>query len=416
MIAPISNRFASSQLRDRRTAKISAVLPVYNESAILRQLTQQLVGVLAQQTRSFEIVYVNDGSTDDSRTILDELAANDSRIVVVHLARNFGHQPAVHAGLEHAVGNAVIVMDSDLQDDPQAIPDFLSCWECGFDVVYAVRTNRKESAVRRLLFYSFYRVLNLISTTTIPEDAGNFGLIDRRVVAAMLSLPECDRYFPGLRSWAGFRQTGIPVERAARHDAHPRVSMKGLFRLAKTAIFSFSAFPLSFFYVIAAISAAVCAGATGFVLFHKMFTGLAVAGWASTIITASFFGSLNALGISILGEYVIRIYDQVRSRPVYLAESTRNYDVPENTLVMPRMGRHKSRSSTNRSISVAPPVSVPAPTDSVASLLESIQRDFDLVVASQMTGTAPDQTPPSPLAPIPPRSHAESRSATQSGP
>lgn len=319
MIMPLS-----SSRRDRHSVTISLVLPVFNETAILRELTRQLVDVMEEDALQFEIVYVNDGSSDGSRENLNALSAGDDRIVVVHLSRNFGHQPAVHAGLEHASGDVIIVMDSDLQDDPKAIPRFLQQWENGYDVVYAQRVNRKENAAKRFLFYSFYRVLNSIADIAIPADAGNFGLMDRKVVDALLQLPERDRFFPGLRSWAGFRQTGIAVERAARHDDQPRVSLRGLFRLANTAIFSFSGFPLKFFYVIAAISAAVCCGSIGFVLWHKTMTGLAIPGWASMIITASFFGALNALGISILGEYVIRIFDQVRSRPVYLAETITN--------------------------------------------------------------------------------------------
>ena len=312
------------QTRNRRTAKISVVLPVFNETAILQELNRRIVTVLERMGSRFEVLYVNDGSSDGSRENLNALASQDRRIVVVHLSRNFGHQPAVHAGLEHASGNVVIVMDSDLQDSPEAIPSFLDRWEDGFDVVYAQRTNRKESLAKRALFFSFYRVLNAIADSPIPADAGNFGLLDRSVVDTVLSLPERERFFPGLRSWAGFCQTGIPVERAARHDDSPRVSLRGLFRLAKTAVFSFSSFPLKFFYVVASISAAMCLGTIGFVLWHKLFTGLAIPGWASVIITASFFGSLNALGISILGEYVIRIYDQVRARPVYVKAETIN--------------------------------------------------------------------------------------------
>lgn len=319
MIAPLPREH-----RDRRSAVISLVLPVYNETAILSELTRRIVTVMEAESAQFEIVYVNDGSSDGSRETLNALAASDPRIVVVHLARNFGHQPAVQAGLEHAAGNLVIVMDSDMQDDPAAIPRFLEQWENGFDVVYAQRFNRKENVAKRFLFFSFYRVLNSIADSPIPADAGNFGLLDRRVVDALLQLPERDRFFPGLRSWAGFRQIGIRVERAARHDDQPRVSLTGLFRLAKTAIFSFSSFPLKFFYVIAAVSAGVCLASAGFVVWHKTFTGLAIPGWASTIMTASFFGALNALGISILGEYVIRIYDQVRSRPIFLADSVVN--------------------------------------------------------------------------------------------
>jgi polyisoprenyl-phosphate glycosyltransferase len=310
----------TSSSRDRHHILTSVVLPVFNESAILRELTRRIVGVMEHAELPFRIVYVNDGSSDGSRELLDQISAEDARVDVVHLSRNFGHQAAVHAALTHSTGDVVVLMDSDLQDDPEAIPRFLEQWEQGFDVVYAQRVKRKESAGKRLLFYSFYRILNAIADSPIPSDAGNFGLMDRKVVNALLELPECDRFLPGLRSWAGFRQTGIPVERAARHDLTPRVSLRGLFRLAKTAIFSFSAFPLKFFYVIAAISALTCAGSIGFALWHKAMTGLAVPGWASTIITASFFGALNALGISILGEYVIRIYDQVRHRPVYLAD------------------------------------------------------------------------------------------------
>jgi dolichol-phosphate mannosyltransferase len=347
-----------SEQRDRRSVVVSVVLPVFNEVAILSELTRQIVEVMQDDFLQFEIVYVNDGSKDGSREQLNALAAADDHIVVVHLSRNFGHQSAVQAGLEYCSGDVVIVMDSDLQDDPRAIPRFLDQWESGYDVVYAQRVNRKESAGKRFLFYSFYRVLNSIADNPIPADAGNFGLMDRKVVDALLQLPERDRFFPGLRSWAGFNQTGVAVERAERHDDHPRVSLRGLFRLAKTAIFSFSGFPLKFFYVIAAISASVCAGSIGFVLWHKMMTGLAIPGWTSMIITASFFGALNALGISILGEYVIRIYDQVRSRPVFVADSVKN------RLQLPRQADRPMSSSTNESV------------DRLELLLESLEKEY----------------------------------------
>ncbi|MDG1894693.1 MAG: glycosyltransferase family 2 protein [Fuerstiella sp.] len=311
-------------IRDRRTCFVSVVMPIFNEAANLRQLTDAVRDALQDCCRACEIVYVNDGSTDGSRELLDGLAGQDERIVVVHLSRNFGHQPAVHAGLEQARGNVVILMDSDLQDDPGAITKFLTQWESGFDVVYAQRVNRKESLPKRVLFHGFYRVLNAVAESRIPDDAGNFSLMDRSVVDAMLSLPERDRYLPGLRSWTGFRQTGIPVERLARHDDNPRVSLLGLFKLAKTAIFSFSSFPLTLFYGIAAASSVVCLSAVGFVLYHKALTGFAIPGWTSIIITASFFGALNAFGIIVLGEYVIRIYDQVRARPIYVTNEVRN--------------------------------------------------------------------------------------------
>jgi dolichol-phosphate mannosyltransferase len=304
---------------------VSVVLPCFNEARVLERLTESIVRALDRGEDRYEIVYVNDGSTDDSVEILEGLAAASPAIRVVHLSRNFGHQAAVQAGLEHARGDAVVVMDSDLQDDPAAIADFLDRWRAGYDVVYAVRYNRKESPPKRFLFYAFYHVLNAISDLPIPQDAGNFGLVDRAVVDHLRQLTDRDRFYPGLRRWVGFRQIGVPVERHARHDDKPRVSLRQLFRLAKSAIFSFSRVPLAVFYTVAIVSLLVCLGLCGFTLYHKLFTGLAIPGWTSVTITSSFFGALNALGIAILGEYVIRIYDQVRARPMYIVARKVNF-------------------------------------------------------------------------------------------
>jgi len=323
MIAPANTSRPTDSL-------ISVVLPQYNEGEILTRLVELVEAALKQCATRYEIVFVNDGSTDGSGELLDEIAGENPNVRVLHFSRNFGHQAAVQAGLEHAQGDAVIVMDSDLQDDPKAICDFVAKWQEGYDVIYAERTKRKENPAKRLLFYSFYRFLNSISDTPIPNDAGNFGLIDRQAVAAIVSMKDSDRYFPGLRRWVGFKQIGIPVERLERHDDCPRVSMAGLFRLAKSAIFSFSRFPLTMFYGIAGLSAAVFFTFLGVTLYHKYISGLAIPGWTSIIMTASFFGSLNALGIGILGEYVVRIYDQVRARPGYIVERcTQQTSTPE---------------------------------------------------------------------------------------
>lgn len=299
---------------------ISVVLPVYNESRILPLLAAQLTRVLQFMESAYEIIFVNDGSKDESGMVLDQLAASSNHIRVVHLSRNFGHQAAVHAGLAHARGDAVVIMDSDLQDDPEAIVQMIGRWREGYDVVYALRRNRKEGKIKKFLFSAFHRMLSKVASVSIPADAGNFGLIDSRVARLILALGERDRYFPGLRSWVGFKQTGIEVERNARYDDKPRVSLRGLFRLAKTAIFSFSAMPLMVFHVIGVAATAVFLGLSGFSLFCKLFTDLAIPGWTSYILSGSFFGALNAMGIAILGEYVIRIYDQVRGRPLYLVE------------------------------------------------------------------------------------------------
>ena len=308
---------------------ISIVLPVFNEQSVLVQLQQSVEEALQIIGCQYEIIFVNDGSSDNSGNILDELAELNSRVRVLHFAKNFGHQAAVQAGLLHATGDAIVIMDSDMQDSPSAIVDFVETWQAGYDVVYAIRTKRKENILKRWAFQSFHKTLNLISHTPIPRDAGNFGLIDRKVAIQIAQLNDRDRYFPGLRSWVGYRQTGIQVERLARYDENPRVSFIPLCRLDKTAIFSFSFLPLTIFYLIAACSSLACFVLTSFVLYHKLFTGLAIPGWASTTITASFFGAINALGIGILGEYVTRIYDQVRARPMYIVGTKTNFANPE---------------------------------------------------------------------------------------
>jgi len=312
---------------DRRTAEdalVSVVLPVYNEAEALERLLGGVTESLAACGTDYEVIFVDDGSRDESPQILDRLAGENARVCVIHLARNFGHQAAVQAGLAHARGDAVVLMDSDMQDAPEAIPRFLQQWRAGFDVVYALRTRRKENGLKRVLFAAFHRLLARAASIRIPADAGIFGLVDRRVADRILALGERDRYFPGLRCWVGFRQTGIEVERNARYDDHTRVSLAGLFRLAKTAVFSFSSLPLTLFYAIGGLAAVVFVGLASFSLFCRLFTDLAIPGWTSHILTGSFFGALNALGICMLGEYVVRIYDQVRARPLYLVDRTVN--------------------------------------------------------------------------------------------
>lgn len=310
---------------------VSGVLPVYNEAKVLDELAARVSQAIELTGARYEIVFVNDGSTDGSPQILDRLAAENPNIRVVHFSRNFGHQAAVQAGLAHATGDVAVLMDSDMQDSPEAIGRFLAEWRAGYDVVYAVRSERQEAWWKRCLFDGFHNLLAAISNTPVPPHAGNFSLIDRRVVREIVALGERDRYLPGLRAWVGYRQKGLEVRRGARYDDKPRVSLRGLWRLAKTAIFSFSSVPLALFYVIGYTSLALFAGLTAFALYCKLFTTLAIPGWTSEMLVASFFGAVNALGISILGEYVTRIYDQVRARPLYLVARTCNLQNATNS-------------------------------------------------------------------------------------
>jgi dolichol-phosphate mannosyltransferase len=313
-----------------RDTRISVVLPTFNESAILPDLYRTVIDILKKLNIIHEMIFINDGSTDNSGEILDEIAKEDPNVIVIHLSRNFGHQPALQAGLEYATGNAIIVMDADLQDNPEAIPQFLKEWQKGYDIVYAVRVKRKENILKRFSFNAFYRLLTLISDTQIPLDSGNFGLIDRKVCNQIVSLREHDRYYPGLRSWVGFKQKGIEIDREARYDDSTRVGLIGLFKLAKAAIISFSSFPLTIFSFFGIIALIMFIGLSILTLYHKFILGIASPGWASFLITVSFFGAINALGIGILGEYVIRIYSEVRQRPLFLIERCTN-DPKERT-------------------------------------------------------------------------------------
>jgi polyisoprenyl-phosphate glycosyltransferase len=309
---------------ERSETLVSVVLPVFNELKVLSTLLGRVRQAISALGLRSEIIFVDDGSTDGSARMLDQMAARSEQVRVIHFSRNFGHQAAVQAGLRFARGHAVVLMDSDLQDAPEAIGRLLDTWRAGYDVVYALRAKRKERAWKRLLFVGFHRLLAAVSTTPIPPDAGNFSLIDARVVREIVALGERDRYLPGLRSWVGFRQTGVVVERLARYDDRPRVSLRGLWRLAKTAIFSFSSLPLTIFYLIGYSALAIFVALAGYSLYCRLFTDLAIPGWTSYILSASFFGALNALGISMLGEYVLRIYDQVRGRPLYVVDRTVN--------------------------------------------------------------------------------------------
>lgn len=311
---------------------ISVVAPVYNEAPILLTFVTEIQHALAALCPAviWEIILVDDGSTDGTEKLLDDIADNSiSGVKVIHLCRNFGHGPAISAGLDHACGDAVILMDSDLQDDPAAFHAFLEKWIEGYDVVYAVRTSRRESLPVRFAIAVFYHLVQRIGDTLIPRNTGTFSLMDRRLVEVLRSMPERNRFLPGLRAWAGFRQTGVSVPRRARYDQHSRVGIRGLWKLSMNAIFSFSYFPIFVFHTLGILALFCCFALVFFVLYHKFFTGNAVTAWTSQMLAILFFGGINLVGIGVIGEYIARIYDELKARPAYIVDRI-TQSVPHN--------------------------------------------------------------------------------------
>jgi dolichol-phosphate mannosyltransferase len=311
---------------------ITIAAPAFNESKTLPIFLRELEDIFSSRVKvgdacfdftqyRIRVMIINDGSTDDTLAVLCGYQGRLD-LEIVDLARNFGHVAACMACIDMADCDALILMDADLQDDPNAVAQFLAAWEAGWDVVYAVRTTRQEAGVFKLGFAAFYRLLNLITNIKMPLDAGNFALMDRKVLEHIKRIPLRNSYLPGLRAYIGFKQTGIPVPRRERHDKKSRVGLKGLFRLAFNGIFSFSYLPIRLFNVLGAFSLFISFLLSFYALWCKIVAGVAVVSWASQIISISFFGGVNILGLGIIGEYVARIHDQIKGYPPYVVRST----------------------------------------------------------------------------------------------
>ena len=299
---------------------LCVVVPAYNEATNIEALYREVSGVLDATTVEWQFLFVDDGSRDATAEILARMRAADERVHFLRLARNFGLQAALAAGLENAPGRALVIMDADLQDDPGALPAFLQAWRAGADVVYAVRTARRENFVKRALFGIFYKLMTSMSEIPVPRNAGSFALYDRRVVDAINGLPERNRYLPGLRAWVGYKQVPVPVARRARHAGEPAQSFWRLVKLALDGLFAFSRMPLR---VATLLGFVVTAGAA--------FALLTVAYWrfvqksfpegvglATIALSLLFLGGVQLLVIGIMGEYVGRIYEEVKQRPHFL--------------------------------------------------------------------------------------------------
>jgi polyisoprenyl-phosphate glycosyltransferase len=298
---------------------VSVVIPVFNEKENLPLLLARLAPILEHAAPgAFEILFVDDGSVDGSTHLLDGLRDREPRIKVIHFSRNFGHQAALQAGLEHASGDCVVLMDADLQDPPELIPSLLSSWRQGFEVVYAVRRRRKEGLLKRVAYASFYRTLRAIAEIDVPLDSGDFCLLDRRVAEVLLAMPERGRFLRGLRSWVGFRQIGVEYDREARHAGTPKYSLSKLIALAVSGYVGFSAVPLRLASWLGFITAFTGFALAVWVAIAKL-AGIATPwGWASTIAVMLFIGGIQMLILGIVGEYLGRMYDEVRKRPLYV--------------------------------------------------------------------------------------------------
>lgn len=302
--------------------EVSVVFPVYNEHENLDVLFKRVHPVLQEAANgSFEVIFVDDGSVDGSEELLDALSARDRRYKVIHFSRNFGHQAALQAGLEASEGNAVVLMDADLQDPPELISRFIAKWREGYKVVYAIRKTRKEAAWKRLAYYTFYRSMRFIAEIDAPLDAGDFCLMDRRVVDTLVGLPERNRFLRGLRSWIGFKQIGIEYERDARNAGEPKYSLKKLIGLALSGYVGFSSFPLRMAAWLGISSSLAGFAVTVWVILSRIFAPHVPQGWASIIAVVLFMGGVQLIMLGVIGEYLGRVYDEVRQRPLYVISS-----------------------------------------------------------------------------------------------
>jgi dolichol-phosphate mannosyltransferase len=298
--------------------EVSVVIPIYNEAENIPALYERLIAVLNGIKLNFEIVFVDDGSTDQSIESLNEIGRSDKRVMVIELARNFGHQVAITAGLDYARGRAVAVMDADLQDPPEILPQFVDKWCEGHDVVYAVREHRKEGWLKRTSYTVFYRLLRYIAHIEIPLDTGDFCIMDRRVVELLKSMPERNRFVRGIRSWVGLKQVGLPFERHARHAGTSKYTVGRLMLLALDGLISFSYVPLRLISALGFSVSLLSLVLAVFFFVKKLVYGLSPPGYASLIVSIFFLAGIQLITLGVIGEYIGRIFEEAKRRPMYV--------------------------------------------------------------------------------------------------
>lgn len=300
---------------------VSIVIPVFNEEEVLPETYRRLTAVMEKTHQSYELLFVNDGSRDRSRAILEELVHKDRRVRAIHFSRNFGHQAAITAGMDYAQGKAVIVIDADLQDPPEVIPEMLAKWQEGYEVVYGRRLKREgETFFKRLTASLFYRFLQKMTNVDIPLDTGDFRLLDRKVVEVMRLLREKNRFVRGLVSWVGFRQVALPYVREKRFAGETKYPLRKMLKLAWDGITSFSDKPLKIASYIGFLLSLVSFVYLLVILISKLLGKSTVSGWASLAVINLFFSGVILIILGVMGEYIGRIYDEAKDRPLYVVE------------------------------------------------------------------------------------------------
>ncbi|MBW3656489.1 MAG: glycosyltransferase family 2 protein [Gemmatimonadetes bacterium] len=343
---------------------LSVVVPCYNEEEVIEQTHRRLTSVLGgERALELEIVYVDDGSRDRTLPILRQLQASDSRVRVLSFSRNFGHQFAVTAGLDHASGDAICVIDADLQDPPEVILDMVQRWRDGVDVAYGVRTEREgESAFKLWTAKMFYRTINKMSDTPIPLDTGDFRLMDRSAVEAFQAMPERDRFVRGMVAWAGFRQEAVPYRRAARFAGTTKYPLKKMLRFAADGIMSFSTAPLRLAIYVGLVAALLAMLGVVYALGLRLATQNWVEGWTLLFIAVLFMGGVQLMFMGVVGEYIGRIYGEVKRRPLYLVKEQIGFE-PAGLVKYAAVGSIRTpqalaRPAASRTVNAEPPPAV----------------------------------------------------------
>lgn len=301
---------------------LGIVIPCYNEQEVLPKLIGALEYFISKASYPVRVLFVDDGSRDDTEQILNAACGSNSSFAYLRLSRNFGHQTAVSAGLAHIPGDVIGVIDADLQDPLDAIAQMVEKWREGYDVVYGVRKNRKEGALLRFAYAAFYRILKKMANIEIPLDSGDFCVMDRRVVDILNSMPEHNRFIRGLRGWVGFRQIGFPYDRAARAAGQTKYTFSRLFKLAFDGLVSFSTVPLKLASLLGLLAGGLGLLYLLYAIIVKMIDPAAPIGWASTIAIIIFFGGVQLMVLGIIGEYLGRIFDESKRRPLFLVDRT----------------------------------------------------------------------------------------------